>query len=267
MRLLYARIGHPHCPECGREISHLSLDQIVNLIIHNQTQSKHRRLLILAPLVQDRKGEYSQLFANLSKQGYSRVRVDGKLLSLGDGITLIKTNKHTIEVVVDRIVLEKPNKVDKAVQSRLTQSIETALSLGNGYVIAVEVNDASLDFPENPKELVDHLYSEKFACPECNLSLPEIEPRSFSFNSPHGACPTCTGLGSQLKIDEKAIIAKELSVLQGGIIPWASVIEKQTWTRSVVQIMARTQKIDLNKPMKDLSEDHLNMLMHGTGSE
>lgn len=262
LRLLFARIGHPHCPNCGREVSHMSIDQIVTAILDDSTKSKKpKRVLILAPIVKDRKGEYSQLFANLLKQGFSKVRVDGKIYELDSDISLIKTNKHTIEVLVDRIVLSKEDR------SRLSQSIENALALANGYVIVSEVLDPSFEFPEFPKDLQDHLYSERFACPTCNIAMPEVAPRSFSFNSPHGACEDCTGLGTKLKIEERSILAEDLSVLEGGIIPWASLMDKNTWNRSVVESVSRKYGIDLNRPVRNIPKDHLNILFYGTGTE
>ncbi len=262
LRLLFARIGHPHCPECGSEIAHLTIDQIVNFILDSAI-NKPKRLLILAPIVKDKKGEYSQLFKNLKQQGYTRVRVDGSIYGLNEEINLIKTNKHTIDVVVDRVILPQKRKVDKEFVSRLSQSVESALHLGNGYVIASEVLDKSFDFSEKPKEMKDHLYSERFACAKCNISLPEIEPRSFSFNSPHGACPECLGLGMKRKINEATVIAPELSVYEGGLIPWGSQMERNSWTRNLVEAVATEYKINLRIPIKELSRKHLDILLYG----
>jgi excinuclease ABC subunit A len=210
LRLLFARIGHPHCPTCGREIAQMGSQQIIEEVekLIEQGGSKYPRFLILAPLVRDRKGEFSYLFANLRRQGYTQVRLDGQIYNLAEDLFLIKTNKHTIEAVIDRITAEY--KVQPACRqgrsskfkARLTDSVEQALKLSNGLVIVAEVLDPSFEFPQKPKKMVDHLFSQKFACPVCNLSLPEIEPRSFSFNSPHGACPTCSGIGTLLSVDE-----------------------------------------------------------------
>ena len=262
LRLLFARIGHPHCPNCSREISHMSIDQIVSAILDDsKTSKKPKRVLILSPIIKDRKGEYSQLFINLLKQGFSKVRVDGRIYELDSDINLIKTNKHTIEVLVDRIVLSEDSR------SRLSQSVESAMALSNGYVIVSEVMDASFEFPEFPEKMLDHLYSERFACPFCNIAMPEIAPRSFSFNSPHGACEDCTGLGTKLKIEERAIMAEDLSVLEGGIIPWASLMDKDTWNRSVIESVSRKYGIDLNRPVKNLAKENLKILFYGTESE
>ena len=268
MRLLFARIGHPHCPNCGREIEHLSVDQIVGLICKSHEKStKQTRIMILSPLVKDRKGEYNQLFGNLIKQGYARVRIDGKVYQLKEDINLIKTNKHTVEVIVDRLVLTTEKIADKEFISRLSQSVETALTLGNGFVISTKVMDSGFEFPEAPTKMQDHLYSERFACPVCNISLPEIEPRSFSFNSPHGACEVCTGLGTELKINTETIIADELSVLEGGIIPWASLVEKDGWNRAVLEALSRTHGIDLRAPLNKLTKEKIQLLLKGTGSQ
>ena len=267
MRLLFARIGHPHCPNCRREVAHLSIDQIVNAVLENQYQNKTAKLLILAPIVKDRKGEYSNLFNNLRKQGYSKVRVDGQIFNLDDDITLIKTNKHTIDVIASRFVISPDSQKDKDLVSRLTQAIESSTGLGNGSVIVSEVLDASFDFPEMPKKMEDHLYSERFACSYCNISLPEIEPRIFSFNSPHGACSTCTGLGVKQKIDPVLLLAPELSIYEGAIIPWASIMEKESWNRSKIESVAQRHNISLSIPAKNLGKEKLDLILYGTKRE
>lgn len=265
LRLLFARIGHPHCPNCKREISHLSVDQITELIVDNYTKSgkSQYRLMILSPIVRDRKGEYSSMFNNLSKQGFQRMRIDGRVYKINDDINLIKTNKHTIEVIIDRLTLNGANMKDKEFMSRLTQSVDQALTLSSGYVVAAEVLDSAFDFPEAPKEFKDHLYSEKFACPFCNISLPEIEPRSFSFNSPHGACEECTGLGTNLKIDSELIISDELSIYEGGIIPWASLVEREGYNRNLIEGVSKEFEIPLDKPIKEISKEKMDMLLYG----
>ncbi len=266
LRLLFARIGHPHCPECGSEIAHLTIDQIVNFIL-DSADNKPKRLFILAPIVKDKKGEYSQLFKNLKQQGYARVRIDGQIYSLDEDISLIKTNKHTIDVVIDRIILPAKKNIDKDFVTRLTQSTESALHLGDGYVIVSEILDKSFDFVEKPKEMKDHLYSERFACAKCNISLPEIEPRSFSFNSPHGACPECSGLGTKRKINEATVIAPELSVYEGGLIPWGSQMERNSWTRNLVEAVADEYKINLSIPIKDMPQSKLDILLYGASKK
>lgn len=207
LRLLFARIGHPHCPKCNREISTQSAPQITKSILgfgrKAQIPKRGTRLLLLAPVVRDRKGEFRELFKNLRSKGFQRVRIDGTIFDLDEDFVLIKTNKHTIDVIVDRLVLEK--KVSKETITRITDSVETALRLSDGLIIVSEVLDSSFEFPQKPKKMKDHLFSQKFACPECNISLPPVEPRTFSFNSPYGACPECNGLGKKLRIDPQKV--------------------------------------------------------------
>ncbi|MCL5675944.1 MAG: excinuclease ABC subunit UvrA, partial [Patescibacteria group bacterium] len=203
LRLLYARIGHQHCPNCGREIVSLSLEQIIRqvkkLIDFNLAQNHQVRLLILSPVIKDRKGEYSQLFKNLSQKGFGRIRLDKQIHSLNEDLVLIKTNRHTIEAVIDRVSLDKNSfKNDKELNLRLSGSLETALRLSDGEVIVSIVKDKSLSFPDKPREMEDQLFSQKYSCPNCGISLSEPQPRNFSFNSPHGACPLCSGISSLL---------------------------------------------------------------------
>jgi excinuclease ABC subunit A len=206
LRLLFARIGHPHCPECGREVSPQTSHQIVNQILEiAQTEVKGLnlyRFLVLSPLIRDKKGDFKGLTDNLKKQGYKWIRIDNQIIDLYSDIGIVKTNKHNIDVIVDRVSINKDNLKDtKAISDRLTDDVEQAMKLANGLVIISQVLDTGFDFPAFPKELVDTLYSENFACPNCNISLPEIEPRLFSFNSPQGACSECKGLGSKFQID------------------------------------------------------------------
>ncbi len=272
MRLLFARVGHPHCPICGREISQMSMEQIVEVVISHQpsaTRQKGRRIMILAPIVKDRKGEYSSLFADLQKKGFSKVRVDGHLRDLDEEMVLIKTNKHTIDLVVDRLVLESRVKSEpsREIKSRLSQSIETALKFGEGSVVIADVLDVSLEFPANPKKMTDHLYSERFACPVDNISLPEIEPRTFSFNSPHGACPKCTGLGSLLKIDPDLILNPILSIAEGGILPWSKLATNETWFTRLIEAVGKKYGFNLNTRLGELGEKDKTALLYGTGTE
>ncbi|MBP6979624.1 excinuclease ABC subunit UvrA, partial [Candidatus Curtissbacteria bacterium] len=217
LRLLFARVGHPHCPVCGREVKHQSAAQIVEEIqkLGDIKAKPPIRVLVLAPIVRDRKGEFSQLFTDLRKRGITRVRVDGQIHDIEDEFTLIKTNKHSIDAVVDRLVLPVADK------QRLSESVETALKLAEGNLIIAKIQDVSFEIPDFPTELEDHLFSEKFACPFDNISLPEIEPRTFSFNSPHGACPTCTGIGTKLEVEPELVFNPNLTIAQGGILPWS----------------------------------------------
>ncbi|HKC18385.1 MAG TPA: excinuclease ABC subunit UvrA, partial [Candidatus Dormibacteraeota bacterium] len=202
LRLLYARIGHPHCPICGREITKQTVDQIADQV---EKLPQGTRLLILGPVVRGRKGEYRSLLEDIRRQGFVRVRVDGAQYSLDDKIPLEKNKKHDIEVVVDRVVIGPDQR------TRLVDSLETATRMGVGRVIVHDVG---------AKE--DTAYSQDYACPVDGISVPEPEPRNFSFNSPHGACPTCTGLGSQLVVDPELVIPdSSLTLRQGAIAPWS----------------------------------------------
>jgi len=229
LRLLYARVGRPHCPNCRQEISRQSLDQIVaqvyQAIITAAKQSSLVRFIILSPIIRDKKGEFLELFKNLRSQSIQRARIDNQVYSLSEDLTLIKTNRHTVEAIIERLTFSKTQTKDarelQQLKSRLSVAIETALKLSAGLVIAAQIHDSSLSFPEKPKTFTDRLFSEHFSCPHCNLSLPELEPRIFSFNSPHGACPVCTGLGSLRKIDPQKLIAPNLTLAEGAIIPFA----------------------------------------------
>ena len=263
LRLLFARIGHPHCPNCGREISHLTTDQIVEQVsaLAENMPQKQKRLMILAPVVKGRKGEYSKLFENLVKDGFKRVRIDNEIFSLDEDFVLIKTNKHNIEVVVDRLVFDK-NQVD-----RLRDAVEAGLKLSDGELIISEVQDYALEFPQKPKVVVDHLFSQKFACPICNISLSEVEPRIFSFNTPHGACPTCTGLGYLLKIDEDLIINPDLSITEGAIMPIGNEMDHETWYMRSIKAVADSINLNLKTVIKNVDKDKLHIILYGYNQE
>ncbi|MFH1566314.1 MAG: excinuclease ABC subunit UvrA, partial [bacterium] len=261
LRLLYARIGHPHCPNCKKEISQQSAEQIVNGILEQKG-----RIVIFSPIIREKKGEYSSLFLNLKKQGFRKARVDGIVRDIEEDIILIKTNKHSIDVFIDRVTIERKITEDnlKTLKSRLLQSVEIALKLSNGFVVASKVEDSAFEFPEYPKKMEDHLFSELFACPSCNISLPELEPRLFSFNSPQGACGVCQGLGTQLKVNPNLIYNPSLSVLEGGIFPWSHIIEnRDSWTFKVLEKVAEQNDVNLKIPIKDLDEKKLNILLYG----
>lgn len=274
MRLLWARAGHPHCPICGREISSQSVDQIVEaiMILINQTAAveKQARFLVLSPVIKDRKGEFSQLFENLKAKGYKRVRIDGHVRDIDDDFVLIKTNKHTIEVVVDRISASDKDLKDevfvKNLTARLADSVEQSLKLADGLMLVSKILDKGFEMPEYPREFEDHLFSEKFACPVDNISLPELEPRTFSFNSPHGACPECTGIGRVLKVNPNYILAPELGVVEGGIIPYASIFEHDTWLARTILTVLEENGIDPKLPIKKYNEGQRKVLLDGTGS-
>jgi excinuclease ABC subunit A len=245
LRLLYARIGRPHCPICGRPIAGQSLDQIVEQVLRLPEGTK---FTVNAPVVRDRKGEYKDVLEELRRDGFTRVKVDGEQRLLEEPIELDKKYKHTIEVVVDRLVM----KAD--LRQRLTQSIETATSLAAGLVVIDVVDGAAMTFSEN------------LACPDHGVSLPELEPRVFSFNSPHGACPRCTGLGSQLEIDPDLLVPDtSLTINEGALVPWT--IGSQSFYDSVIQAIAERYEISLDTPWRDLSRGEQDRFLYGTDGD
>jgi excinuclease ABC subunit A len=234
MRLLFARIGHPHCPVCGREIARLSVQQIVDQILARFEEDlrsvKVGKYLLLSPIIRDRKGEFSDLFRSFRQKGFLQIRLDGTIVGINEDLVLLKNNKHSIDVVIDRLTVDKNVLKDpQSLKTRLFDSIESAVKLSEGLCILSQVLDKSFAMPDKPHELKDHLFSERFACPVDNISLPEIEPRMFSFNSPHGACPTCTGLGTLLKVDEQLILNPRLTISEGGILPYANTFTYDSW--------------------------------------
>ncbi len=241
LRLLFARVGHPHCPQCGREITIQSVQQIVDAV---QKLPQGSRIMVLAPVVTERKGEYQSIFEDLRKQGYARVRVDGEVHELSDNIPLDKYKKHSIAVVVDRLVVG-----DSGNRSRISDSVETALKLGGGTVLVSIVGGEEM------------LFSEHLACVHCGISLGEIAPRTFSFNTPYGACPACTGLGFKHEIDPDLVLNKELSIIGGAIRPWAT----HNWFLWRVRPMARAHGFSLDIPVKKLKPEHLKLLLYGEG--
>src|SRR5437660_7911037 len=246
LRLLYARVGRPPCRVCGRSISGQSIDSIVEQIL---TLPEGMRFTVNAPIVRDRKGEYRDRFDELRNEGFTRVKVDGEQHTLDEPPTLDKKFKHTIEVVVDRLVMKED------LRTRLTQSVETALALAEGLIV-VDLVDAG----------EERTYSQNFACPEHGVSLPELQPRIFSFNSPHGACPRCTGLGSQQEIDPDLLVPDpSLSINDGALVPWT--IGNSSFYESVIQAVAERYEIDLDKPWRDLSEQEQNYFLYGTNGD
>ena len=272
-RLLYAKVGHPHCPVCGREIASQSVDQIVGSIMAMVTGtlsvSRIARFLVLAPVVVDKKGEFSALFDNLRAKGFKQIRVDGYVKDIQDDFVLIKTNKHTIEVAIDKFSVNAKDFKDKVyrdgIKIRLSDSVEQALKLTEGLVILSEIKDKGFDMPAIPKEFEDHLYSERFACPVDNVQLPEIEPRTFSFNSPQGACTNCNGLGSVMEVDQKRIFSGELSITEGGILPFSTMFENDTWYSRLIWAVCSQNNIDARTPIKNLSDKAKSVLLMGTG--
>ena len=245
LRLLYARIGKPHCPVCGRPIAGQSQEAIVDQILQLPTGT---RFTVNAPVVRDRKGEYRDVFEELRAEGFTRVKVDGEQHLLEEPPTLDKKFKHTIEVVVDRLVMKDD------LRQRLAQSVETAAALADGLVVVDVLDGDELTFSEN------------FACPEHGVGLPELEPRIFSFNSPHGACPRCTGLGAQQEIDPDLLVPDPtLSIGEGALVPWS--LGNSSFYESVIQAIADRYEIDLELPWQDLTEEHQNLFLFGTDGD
>jgi len=252
LRLLYARVGVPHCPQCGREVTKQSVDQIVARL-HGLPIGTP--LALLAPVIRDQKGEHKNTIAELKKAGYVRVRFDGKSMSMeeAEDLKVDKQKKHTVEVILDRLsVSQEPDDI-----ARLHDSLETALDLGDGLVTVVR-QDTNEDL----------LFSQHFSCPQCKIDLPNIEPRSFSFNSPHGACPTCTGLGTRLEIDPDLVIPnKKLSLAEGAIRPWSRTSANQTWYYRILDAVAHEYGFSLSQPVSKLSPAQLKLVLYGTGEK
>ena len=246
-RLLYARIGTPHCPKCGREIKKQSVDQMVDQIM---SMPERTRIQLLAPVVKGRKGEHVKLLEKMRRSGFVRVKIDGNLYDLSEEIRLEKNNKHLIEVVVDRLVV-KPG-----IEKRLTDSIETVLSLSEGLLVVEEADSGEIQ-----------TFSSSYACPDCGISVEEVEPRSFSFNNPFGACPECSGLGYKMEFDEDLMIPdKSLSIAEGAIqvLGWQSCTDPSSYTFAILKALSETYGFDLNTPYQELPEKVRHMLIYGT---
>ncbi len=258
LRLLFARAGIPHCPNCGREVSRQSAQEIVDAV---ESMPDGTRLLVLSPVVRGRKGTYQAVFDEIRKSGFVRVRVDGEVLDLDQEISLDRYKIHTIEAVVDRVVLRAPADDEDArnFRTRLTDSVETALKFGDGYLTLQDVSD-----PENPRDV--H-FSEHLSCPVCGISLPEIEPRTFSFNTPHGACPDCQGLGGKLEIDPDLLIPDtDVSLNEGAIVAmeWNGTREDSGYYWQTLEGAAREHGIDLDAPVSNLTPEQLQVVLYGT---
>ncbi len=267
LRLLFARIGHPHCPNCGTEISHTTKEKIVEDIFKTFSSSAPTRIMILAPIVKGRKGEYLDLFKDLRKRGFQWIRIDGRIYALNEDLVLIKTNKHTIEAVMDKLTITGKDKDLEETRKRLTDSIEQGLALGNQEVVVAKILDKGFSIPEKPKEMEDKLCSEKFACPNCGTSVPEIEPRIFSFNSPYGACPNCKGLGVIYAIDEDRVLSPELTISEGGVVIFSDISEKETWQTRTIKQALEDNDVPMNVSIKNLTLDQKNILLYGTGDK
>ena len=253
LRLLYARIGIPHCPQCGREVTRQSAQQIVDAVLALPAGT---RFQVLAPLVKDRKGHHQAVFEDVRKAGFVRVRVDGVVREVDEEIELDRYKLHTIEAVVDRLII--PEEIDDGFRTRLTDSVETALRMGDGVVV---INDVSA---EEPRDL---LYSEHLACPVCGISLPEIEPRTFSFNSPHGACRTCQGLGTRTELDPDLIVPNpDLSLEEGAIVAW-NTDDHDGYYWQLLEAAARYYHIPTDRPWRELTSAQRNLILYGSGGE
>lgn len=248
-RLLFARIGIPHCPKCGKEITKQTVDQMVDRIMELPERTK---IQLLAPVVRGRKGEHVKLLAQMKKSGYVRVRIDGSMYELSEEIKLDKNIKHNIEVVVDRLV------VKEGIEKRLTDSIENVLDLAEGLLVVDIIDGEPINF------------SQSFSCPDCGISIDEIEPRSFSFNNPFGACPDCFGLGYKMEFDVDLMIPdKSISLADGAIIAmgWQSSSDAGSFTNAILQALAREYEFDLHTPFQELSEKAQDVIINGTNGK
>ena len=261
MRLLYARVGIPHCPVCGREVVKQSAQEIVDSI---QELPEGSRILVLSPVVRGRKGTYQAVFEEVRKAGFVRTRVDGTVCNLDEEITLDRYKIHTIEAVVDRLVISHSgSEEDQAANlTRLTDSIETTLKFGDGY-LTIQI------LAEKAENNQDQHFSEHLACPEHGISIPEIEPRTFSFNTPHGACPDCQGLGNKLEIDPDRVVDPEKSLDDGAIVAmeWATTKDEGGYYWQILNAVAHNFHIDMSKPFGELTQEHKDMVLYGTRGE
>jgi excinuclease ABC subunit A len=262
LRLLYARVGTPHCPQCGRVIDRQSVDQIID---HLESYPEGSRMQLMAPVVRGRKGEFAHLFTDLRKAGYVRARVDGRVIDLEDEISLEKNFKHTIEVILDRIILRP------GLRRRLTDSAEAALALADGLIL-VSIQPPAAPEPADdapPVHAAEVIFSQNFACPDCQVGLEEIAPRLFSFNNPYGACPQCTGLGQMSHIDPELVVYDQHLSLNGGAIQtggW-NFADRSSWARAFAEALARRYHFSLDTPFQDLPEQIRQIILFGNDGE
>lgn len=249
LRLLYARVGVPHCPVCGKRITSQTVQAMVDQLLNLPEGTK---LLLLAPFIRDQKGEHRHIFEQVKKAGFARVRVDGTVMDLSEAarLQLDKQKKHTIDVVVDRIAIAAAEK------GRISESLEKALDLGDGVALAVHVEGKQ----------TETLLSSKFACPEGHISISELDPRDFSFNSPHGACPECKGLGTKLTVEPDLVIPNpKLTLAEGAVRPWSKTTSRQSWYMRVLKAVADEFDFSVNIPVKDMPKKHIDIVLFGTG--
>jgi excinuclease ABC subunit A len=244
LRLLFARVGRPHCPSCGQPIAQQTVEQIVDQILKLPERT---RIQVLAPVVRGRKGEHKKVLEGIRKDGFVRVRIDGEVVEVTEELNLEKNKQHSIEIVVDRLTV-RPD-----IMGRLSDSVQTALRHGDGVVLVDVIDQDEL------------MFSEKFACIDCGISMEELTPRMFSFNSPYGACPTCEGLGTRQEIDPERIIDPALSLAEGGLIPWRD--SKSRWLSAILDSVCEKESIDSELPLGELPREQLDLLLHGLGQE
>ena len=285
LRLLYARIGVPHCPNCGKKVKKYSVDEIVEQI------GKHydkQMVMILSPIVKDKKGEHRNIIEGVAKAGFGSIRFDGKIYTLEDleDMEIDKQKKHSVEIIIDKIspfakaTGDKPSYAkaseDKENLARLTESVEKALDLSNGLVVVAPFAKDGITHPgasRHPSQggdlnMEEKIFSKQFACPDCGISMVELEPRNFSFNTPHGACPDCDGLGTKLEIEADTIINKNLTLAQGAIKPMSHAINgPQTWLLRILGTVGEEYGFDLNTPLKNFTKNQLDILLYGTGKK
>ena len=276
LRLLFARIGHPHCPACGREIERQSVQQIVDQIYE---LPEGTRLMVMGPVIKDRKTEGDHVFDQIRRQGFARVRVDGEQMDLAETRPLDKYKRHSIDVVVDRFIVRHGGGADGEATStpagegsaaperpdaaRLADSVETALRLGEGVVLIAPVPRDG-----EPPQFEERRYSEQYSCPYDGTTVDELEPRSFSFNSPHGACPDCTGIGSRLEIDPDRVLPnKNLSLAKGALVPWSRLPMDGSWHGKIIEAVCREHGWDFNAPVKDLPAEALEYILYAGRGE
>jgi excinuclease ABC subunit A len=250
LRLLYARIGHPHCPNCGREVVSQSIEEIANQIV----DKKGVKGMILSPVIRNRKGEYEDLLQGFYVRGFARVRIDGKIHSLEDEIKLERYKAHSIDVVVDRLVIPEESSIEDKQElfKRVSDSVETAVNLSDGEVIFTDLDT-----------LKDTFFSEHLACIYCKISIPEIEPHTFSFNSPFGACSMCKGLGILYEIDPDLVFNPDLTILEGGIFPWSRNNNPHSWTMTQLATLAELYGFSLKEPLKKISPENIQRILYG----
>lgn len=264
LRLLFAKVGHPHCPKCGQKISRQSTSQIVETI---SEMEEGQKIVLLAPVIRDKRGVHQKVFEQIKKDGFVRVRVDGEVVNVLNIPDLDENKKHSIEIVVDRLVVKNFKKIIKKLssgekiempnpdRSRLADSVEVCLKYGDGIMMVMGHDSGKVD-----------IYSELFACSKCNVNIPEISPRTFSFNSPHGACQVCHGLGTKLEIDPLLVIPnKKLTLAEGAIVPWSATTSHLTWYNRILEAVAVAYKFSMDDLVGDLSEETIELILYGTG--